>query len=157
MPLVPMFSNGWLRKQMYDFDLTNTKSHDNTCISSSTAAHSGSSLPMSTRTVPWPELLGGGCHNTGAFPDTNFSIPFISLCRWPNAVTPICFRSSCPISARISTLICSLSKTSLNCSNPRLARNAPILIFKLVSGVTISANKQNEELWRKVDILLTLY
>ena len=36
------------------------------CISSSTAVNSGSSGEMSTRTVDWLEVLGGGCQITGA-------------------------------------------------------------------------------------------
>ena len=36
------------------------------CNSSSTAANSGSSRLMSTRTVDWELVLGGGCHITGA-------------------------------------------------------------------------------------------
>ena len=31
---------------------------------------------MSTSTVPWPELEGGGCQIAGAFPETSFSIPW---------------------------------------------------------------------------------
>ncbi len=36
------------------------------CISSSTALNSGSSAGMSTRTVDWLLVLGGGCQITGA-------------------------------------------------------------------------------------------
>ena len=45
------------------------------CISSSTLVHSESSADMSTRTVPCPELLGGGCQILEAFPDSSFSMP----------------------------------------------------------------------------------
>ena len=79
------------------------------------------------------------------FPERSFSMPLISLCLCPKAETPICFRSSCPISARISTLICSRSNTSRSCSRPRLARKALMLMFKLVSGVTISVLLKSDE------------
>ena len=45
------------------------------CISSSTLVHSVSSELMSTRTVPWPELLGGGFQMLEAAPESSFSMP----------------------------------------------------------------------------------
>jgi hypothetical protein len=42
------------------------------------------------------------------------------------------------MSAKISTLMCSRSKISRRDSRPRLARKAPMDMFRLVSGVTIS-------------------
>lgn len=80
--------------------------------------------------------------NENPFVALSVAIPLMILCRNPYAVTPTCFKSSCPISAKISSVICSRSKSSLRCSNFSFARNDEMseqLICATLSSSTSSA------------------
>lgn len=86
------------------------------CISSSTVINSLSSASRSTNSVPG---LDGVDQNPPQLA-TSLSIPFINLCLKPYAEIPICFKSSWPISASMSNVICSLSNISSKCSKFKL-------------------------------------